>query len=140
MRVLILCTGNSCRSQMAAGYLRQMRPEWQVLSAGTEPAAQVHTLAVKVMAEEGIDIAAEAPRQVADLITQSFDYLVTVCDQANQACPIFSGEVRHRLHIGFPDPAEARGSDIAVEAIFRQVRDDIRQRFAKFSGEAGAAS
>ena len=140
MRVLILCTGNSCRSQMASGYLRQMRPDWQVLSAGTHPVAQVHPLAVKAMAEEGIDLSGEVPRPVADLTSESFDYLVTVCDQADQACPVFSGEVRQRLHIGFPDPAIARGSDEAVEAAFRQVRDDIRQRFAEFADDVGEAN
>ena len=139
MRVLILCTGNSCRSQMAAGFLRQMRPHWQVVSAGTEPAAQVHPLAVKVMAEEGLDLSGEVPRQVAELTRESFDYVVTVCNQANKNCPTFAGEVRHREHIGFPDPALARGSDEELEAIFRQTRDGIRRWFAAFIGEVGEA-
>lgn len=140
MRVLILCTGNSCRSQMAAGFLRQLRPHWQVVSAGTQPADRVHPLAIKVMTEKGVDLSGEVPRQVAELTGESFDYVVTVCDQADRNCPTFAGKVRHRRHIGFPDPAKARGSDEGIEAIFRQVRDDIRQRFAEFVEEVGAAS
>ncbi len=124
---------------MAAGFLRQKRPHWQVESAGTEPAERVHPVAAEVMAEVGIDLSREVPRQVAGLTGESFDYVVTVCDEADKNCPIFSGEVRHRRHIGFPDPALARGSDEAVAAIFRQVRDAIRQRFSALIEEVEAA-
>lgn len=140
MRVLILCTGNSCRSQMVAGFLRQMAPHWQVVSAGTQPAGRVHPLASKVMMEAGVDLSGEVPRQVAELTGESFDYVVSVCDQADKHCPTFTGEVLNRRHIGFPDPAKARGSDEEIEAIFRQVRDDIRRQFAAFVEEVGSAS
>ena len=140
MRILILCTGNSCRSQMAAGFLRQLRPGWEVLSAGTFPAAAVHPRAVALMGEVGIDISAELPQAVGPLVGQPFDAVITVCDNARESCPTFSGPVERRLHAGFPDPAELSGTDAERLAGFRQVRDDIGRRFAALAQEIGGGS
>jgi len=130
--VLILCTGNSCRSQMAEGLLRSFDPSIDVFSAGTKPAAAVHPLAVKVMHEEMIDISANRPKNVDEFLGRAFDYVVTVCDGAKESCPLFTGRVEHRLHIGFDDPAEAEGTKEEVLAVFRRVRNEISQRFRQF--------
>lgn len=131
-RVLILCTGNSCRSQMAEGILRSFDARLEVFSAGTEPAAQVHPLALRVMREIGLDISGQRPKRVSQFLDQSFDYVVTVCGDADQNCPNFRGKVARRLHIGFPDPAKATGTQAEVLHVFRTVRDDIRRRFREF--------
>ena len=138
MRILILCTGNSCRSQMAAALLRQWRPDWEVFSAGTQPADRVHPRTVEVMGETGIDISDRRPQPVAPLTGQAFDALVTVCDQAKEACPVFSGEVARRLHHGFPDPALVAGSEEEVLAEFRLVRDAIADYFRIFAETAAS--
>lgn len=130
--ILILCTGNSCRSQMAEGFLRSFDPELEVHSAGTMPAASVHPLAIRVMQEVGIDISGNQPKSVEVFLSKPIDYVVTVCDGANESCPVFAGEVRHRLHIGFDDPAAATGSEEAVLDVFRRVRDEIRDGFRSF--------
>jgi len=130
--VLILCTGNSCRSQMAEGFLRSFDPELEVFSAGTKPAGEVHPLAVRVMREEWIDIGGYRPKSVEEFTSRPFDWVVTVCDGAKESCPLFTGEVKHRLHIGFDDPAEAEGSREEVLAVFRRVRDEIREGFRSF--------
>jgi arsenate reductase len=131
VNVLILCTGNSCRSQMAEGILKSLDPRLDVRSAGTSPARGVHPKAVAVMKEIGIDISAARPKPVDDFLGGTFDYVVTVCDHANESCPVFTGSVRHRLHIGFEDPAEATGSDAGVTRKFREVRDGIREKFTE---------
>ncbi len=131
-RILILCTGNSCRSQMAEGVLKSLDPSLEVYSAGTDPAAQVHPLAVKVMQEVGIDISHFRPKAVTPFLSTAFDYVITVCDHARETCPVFSGPVSQRLHIGFEDPAAARGTPEEVLAVFRRVRDEIRQAFSEF--------
>ncbi|MBM3163343.1 MAG: arsenate reductase ArsC [Chlorobi bacterium] len=136
--VLILCTGNSCRSQMAEGFLRSFDPELEVFSAGTNPAEAVHPLAVAVMREEWIDISAKRPESVEEFTSMAFDRVVTVCDGAKESCPVFTGEVKHRVHIGFDDPAEAEGSREEVLAVFRRVRDEIREGFRSFSNEMQA--
>ncbi len=128
-KILILCTGNSCRSQMAEGFLKSMDPSLQVFSAGTKPAARVHPLAVKVMKELGIDIGGNKTKNVGEFINDSFDYVITVCDNAKETCPVFIGKVEHRLHLGFEDPAEAAGEDEKVLAVFRRVRDEIKRAF-----------
>jgi len=133
--VLILCTGNSCRSQMAEGFLRSFDPELEVFSAGTKPAEAVHPLAVKVMHEEWIDIGGYRPKSVGEFIDRPFDWVVTVCDGAKESCPLFTGEVKHRVHIGFDDPAEAEGSREEQLAVFRRVRDEINLRFRQFYNE-----
>ena len=131
-RILILCTGNSCRSQMAEGVLRFLDPGLEVSSAGTRPAAQVHPQAVRVMGEIGIDISGHSTRAVEQFLGQDFDYVITVCDDARENCPVFTGAVRHRLHMGFDDPARATGTEDEIRAVFRRVRDEIRSRFEEF--------
>ncbi|MFO7617372.1 MAG: arsenate reductase ArsC [Bacteroidales bacterium] len=132
MKVLILCTGNSCRSQMAQGFLQFFHPDWEVLSAGTHPAGQVNPLAIKVMAEKGIDISRERPKLVDSFIADEFDYVVTVCDGAREVCPVFTGKVKHRLHIGFEDPSDHQGPEEEVLPVYRKVRDQIGDRFSRF--------
>lgn len=132
MKILILCTGNSCRSQMAQAYLRQFGPELEVHSAGTEPALSVHPKAVRVMQEENIDISLNRPAHVNDYLDQDFDYVITVCDGAKENCPVFGGQVKHRLHLGFEDPAAAMGSEDEIMATFRRVRDQIKTSFSAF--------
>jgi len=127
-RVLILCTGNSCRSQMAEAWVnRLLAGRWEARSAGTAPAPVVHPLAVAVMAEEGIDISGARPELVDARLGEHWDLVVTVCDSAKEACPVFPGPVR-RMHVGFEDPAEAVGSEEERLAVFRRVRDEIRSR------------
>jgi arsenate reductase len=132
IKILILCTGNSCRSQMAEGFLKSFDPALDVYSAGTEPSSAIHPKAVRVMQEIGIDISHGRPKNVEQFLTQNFDYVITVCDHAKETCPVFSGKVAHRLHIGFDDPAEATGSEEEVLAVFRRVRDEIKNAFQAF--------
>jgi arsenate reductase (thioredoxin) len=133
--VLILCTGNSCRSQMAEGFLRSFDSSLEVFSAGTKPADEVHPLAVQVMREEWIDISGYRPKSVEQFLDRAFDYVVTVCDSANESCPLFTGSVGARVHIGFDDPAVAEGSREERLAVFRRVRDEINLQFRKFYNE-----
>lgn len=132
VRVLILCTGNSARSQMTAGFLKSFDSGMEVYSAGTAPAPRVNPYAVKAMNEIGIDISGGVPKNVGQFLGQSFDFVVTVCDDADKNCPNFRGKVGKRLHIGFPDPAKAIGTDEEKLTVFRRVRDDIRARFREF--------
>jgi arsenate reductase (thioredoxin) len=126
--VLFLCTGNSCRSQMAEGLVNGfLAPEWQAYSAGTRPSGYVHPLAIRAMAELGIDLGGHYSKSPEALSDQSFDLVVTVCDSAAEECPIWLGEGRV-VHISFPDPAEATGSDEEAFQVFRSVRDDIRRK------------
>ena len=127
MRILILCTGNSCRSQMGHGWMQSFDDTLEVCSAGTEPAYCVNPLAVKVMKEVGIDISRHVPKSVNDYLEQSWDYVITVCGGANESCPSFTGTVKHRLHIGFDDPSKVDGTDEFVLSEFRRVRDEIRK-------------
>lgn len=132
MNVLILCTGNSCRSQMAHGFLQALDKNLNVYSGGTAPATHVNAKAVEVMKEVGIDISSHVPTHVNAYLHQEWDYVITVCGRAHASCPIFTGHVRHRLHIGFDDPATATGTDEQITDTFRRVRDEIRERFAAF--------
>jgi len=132
MKVLILCTGNSCRSQMAHGFLQSFDPNITVCSAGTEPAEQINSKAAVVMKEVGIDITSHYPKMVDLYIDEEWDYVITVCDHANETCPMFSGKVKHRLHLGFEDPSEATGSDEYIWSEFRRIRDQIKNRFYDF--------
>ena len=132
MKILILCTGNSCRSQMAEGFLQSFDPELEVYSAGTNPSSEVHPKAVKVMQEIGIDISAKQPKDVDTFINEPFDYVITVCGHAKENCPAFAGEVNNRIHIGFYDPAEATGTEDEVLKVFRNVRDKINIDFRNF--------
>lgn len=132
MRILILCTGNSCRSQMAEGFLKSFDPSMEVFSAGTNPSSQVHPKAVQVMKEIGIDLSQNYPKNVDEFLEQPFDYVITVCDHAKETCPVFTGKVKEQLHIGFEDPAEATGTEEEILAVFRRIRDEIKRDFHKF--------
>jgi len=131
-RVLILCTGNVCRSQMAAAFLRSFDPWLDVQSAGVEPAERIAPLTMRVMEEAGISLANARSRDVREFVAQSFDFVVTVCDHARETCPVFTGPVENRRHFGFEDPGNARGTEAERLAIFRSTRDAIRERFLKF--------
>ena len=123
-RVLILCTGNSARSQMAEGWLRHLAGDrFDVFSAGTHPST-VNPLAIVVMQERGIDISQHRSKSVKEFTDQPFDFVITVCDQAAEACPVFPGPAR-RLHWSFPDPAAVTGSKAARLQAFRHVRDTL---------------
>jgi arsenate reductase len=130
MKILILCTGNSCRSQMAHGFLQSFNKNITVRSAGTEPASQVNPKAVAVMKEKGIDISHHKPTMVNEYLNKEWDYVITVCDHANETCPVFFGKVKSRLHIGFEDPSHATGTDDYIWGEFRRVRDEIRDAFS----------
>jgi arsenate reductase (thioredoxin) len=131
MKILILCTGNSCRSQMAHGFLQSFDKNIVVRSAGTEPAKQVNQIAVKVMHEAGIDISHHTPKRVDQYLNDEWDYVITVCDSANETCPAFSGKVKNRLHIGFEDPSHATGTDEFILSEFHRIRDEIKAAFHK---------
>ena len=133
MKVLILCTGNSCRSQMAEGILKKLKPSWLVKSAGTKPAEAVHPKAVQVMKELGIDISGAKPEHTDKYIGDNWDTVITVCGDAEEKCPLFTGNVKEKLHIGFFDPAKAEGSEEEVYKIFQDVRDEIKIRFTEFA-------
>lgn len=132
MKILILCTGNSCRSQMAHGFIQAFHPDYDIHSAGTKPALQVNPKAVKVMAEAGVDISSHYPKNVDIYLNDEWDYVITVCGGANESCPNFIGKVHNRLHIGFDDPSDATGSDEYIMSEFHRVRDEIRNKFATF--------
>lgn len=128
-KILILCTGNSCRSQMAEGFLRSIGPELQVFSAGTHPAKTVNPNSVIVMNEIGVDITSQFPKDVNNFVNESFDYVITVCDNAKEICPVFTGKVKKKLHLGFVDPADAKGSKEKIINEYREVRDEIMSAF-----------
>jgi len=134
-RILILCTGNSCRSQMIEGFLKSFDSELEVFSAGTIPAEKVNPNSVIVMDEVDIDISSQFPQNVDEFVNQSFDYVITVCDNAKEVCPVFSGEVKHQVHLPFDDPADATGTEEEVLAVYRRVRDEIKEKFAQFYNE-----
>ena len=128
-RILILCTGNSCRSQMAEAFLRSFDPDLEVFSAGTAPARAVHPKAIRAMEEVGLQLTGARPKSVDEYLGQGFDYVITVCDNAKETCPLFTGNVRARLHMGFDDPAAARGTAEEVIREFRRIREEIREAF-----------
>ena len=132
MKILILCTGNSCRSQMAHGFLQSFDSRLEVYSAGTKPAEKVNPMAVKVMGEMGIDLSSHTPKSVNLYTGQEWDYVITVCGGASESCPMFTGEVKNRLHIGFDDPSEAIGTQEFINSEFHRVRDEIKARFYEF--------
>jgi len=117
---------------MAEAFLRSFDPQVEAYSAGTDPSVRVHPRAVKVMKEVGLDIAGQHPKRIDDFLDEAFDYVITVCDNAREHCPLFTGEVRHRLHIGFDDPAEATGTDKEIDQVFRRVRDEIHEEMIAF--------
>ena len=127
-RVLILCTGNSARSQLAEALVNdRLGKTWEAFSAGTQPAAQVNPNALAVLAEIGIQTAGSHPKHISTFIGQPFDVIITVCDDAAENCPVWLGQGK-RLHIGFPDPAQVKGSDDVVLAAFRETRDAVAAR------------
>jgi arsenate reductase len=130
--LLILCTGNSCRSQMAEGFLKELADDLLIVqSAGMKPAEKVHPLAVKVMEEIGIDISQNSCKHVNLFLDKKIDTLITVCDHADQSCPSLPSSVK-RHHFSFPDPAEATGTEAEKLQIFRQVRDDISKLMSAY--------
>jgi len=131
MKILILCTGNSCRSQMAQGFLQSFDDRITVCSAGTKPTGNINKKAVKVMAEIGIDISHNTSKSVEKYIKDEWDYVITVCGGANEDCPVFIGKVKHRLHIGFEDPSKVEGSEEFIWNEFYRVRNKIKEEFYK---------
>lgn len=132
MKILILCTGNSCRSQMAESFLKSFDNTLGAFSAGTKPSGHVHSKTIQVMAELGIDLSKNRSKSVNEFLDESFDYVITVCGSAKETCPVFRGEVNHRLHIGFDDPAEATGTEEFILSEFRRIRDQIQRDFQQF--------
>ncbi len=133
-RVLILCTGNSCRSQIAEGWWRKLGGDkWDVFSAGSKPVGFVHPLAVEAMREVDVDLSAQSSKHVDEFAGQPFDLVITVCDSAREACPTLPGAERTE-HWLFDDPAAAAGTSGEVLVAFQQVCDQIRDRIASFLG------
>ena len=128
-RILIICTGNSCRSQMAEGWLRSFDKSMDVFSAGTHPEKVVNPFAVRAMKEVGIDISNQKPEHVDRFLNDNFDFVITVCDNARIACPLFKGNINKQIHIGFDDPAEATGTEEEMLQVYRRVRDEIKTEF-----------
>ena len=131
-KILILCTGNSCRSQMAHGFLQSFSKDLIVRSAGTQPAKQVNQTAAKVMKELGIDIYTHTPQLVDKYINEEWDYVITVCDDANETCPAFMGKVKQRIHMGFEDPSHKTGTPEYVMSEYYRIRDMIKEQFHSF--------
>ena len=130
-KVMILCTGNSARSQMAEGLLRSMAGErFEIASAGVSP-SNVRPEAIEAMRELGVDISNHRSKSVDEFLGQEFDYVITVCDNANEQCPVFPGNTK-RIHWSFDDPAAANGDEEQRLVVFRRVRDEIRQRLQLF--------
>ena len=131
--ILILCTGNSCRSHLAEGILqRELGDKFRVASAGSKPAGYVHPLAIRAMAEIGIDISDHRSRHMDEFLSQDVDTVITVCGNADQACPMFPGQV-NRHHFPFDDPAHAKGTEEENMAVFVRVRDEIRRVFKAYA-------
>lgn len=131
--ILILCTGNSCRSHLAEGLLREaLGPQFRVASAGSKPAGYVHPLGIRAMAEIGIDISDHRSKHLDEFLTDEVETVITVCGNADQACPVFPGQV-NRHHWPFDDPAHATGTEDEQMAVFRRVRDEIAQVFRAYA-------
>ncbi|MDA3866067.1 MAG: arsenate reductase ArsC [Salinivirgaceae bacterium] len=135
MQILILCTGNSCRSQMAQAFLQSFDSRLTLASAGTEPSGYVHPKAIEVMKEEKIDISQNNSESVDQYLNTAWDFVITVCGGARETCPAFTGKVGQLLHIGFDDPAEATGTEDEILSEFRRVRDEIKRDFFTFYNE-----
>jgi len=133
--VLILCTGNSCRSHMAEGILRQAAGDFlDVQSAGSKPSGYVHPLAIKALAEIGIDISQHRSKSMTEFLQQPVETVITVCGNADQVCPHYPGQV-DRFHWPFDDPAHATGTEDEILAVFRRVRDEIKEKFEAYAVE-----
>ena len=132
-KILVLCTGNSCRSHLAEGILQKALGDgFRVASAGSKPAGYVHPLGIKAMAEIGIDIGNHRSKHLDEYLTDEVETVITVCGNADQVCPVFPGQV-NRHHWGFDDPAHATGSEEEQMAVFRRVRDEIRRVFEAYA-------
>ena len=131
MKILILCTGNSCRSQMAQGFFQSFDTRIEVTSAGTEPSGKLNRKAVEVMKEIDIDINHQTSDSVDIYLNSEWDYVITVCSNANENCPVFPGKVKQRLHIGFDDPSLATGTPEFIQSEYYRVRDEIKKTFYK---------
>jgi arsenate reductase len=125
---------------MAEGFIRTLDPGFEVYSAGTRPEKEVNKYAIEVMKEIGIDISTHYPKNADKYIKDSFDYVITVCDNAREVCPVFTGNVKNRLHMGFEDPFGAQGSTEEKLAVYRKVRDEIRRDFIKFYKEISSGN
>lgn len=132
MKILILCTGNSCRSQMAHGFLQSFDDKQEVYSAGTQASGKLNQKAVEVMKEIGIDISHHTSDSIDMYLNDVWDYVITVCGGANESCPTFTGKVKNRLHIGFDDPSDAKGTEEYIHSEFIRVRDEIQKAFLDF--------
>ncbi len=131
--ILVLCTGNSCRSHLAEGLLQAaLGPGYHVASAGSNPAGYVHPLAIRAMAEIDLDISAQTSKHLNEFLTQNVETVITVCGKADQVCPLFPGQV-NRHHFPFDDPAHAEGTEEEQFAVFRRVRDEIRAVFEAYA-------
>ncbi len=117
---------------MAEGILKSLDGGLKVYSAGTRPEKRVNPYAIEVMKEIGIDISGQFPQNINEFTGNSFDFVITVCDNAKEVCPVFSGDVKNRLHIGFDDPADAKGTDEEILCVYRRVRDEIKSEFIRF--------
>jgi len=135
MKILIICTGNSCRSQMAEAFLQSFDSNLIVFSAGTKPEDKVDDMAIAVMQELGIDMSQKIPKSVEKYINEYWDYVITVCDNAKETCPVFLGDVRHRIHIGFEDPSNIQGSYEYRLNEYRRIRDEIKEKFLQLYNE-----
>jgi len=135
MKILILCTGNSCRSQMAHGFLQSFDPRLEVSSAGTEASGKLNINAVEVMKEAGIDISHHTSDSVERYLGDEWDYVITVCGGANENCPVFIGKVKNRLHMGYDDPSHATGTPEFIQSEYYRVRDEIKEGFRKLYKE-----
>ena len=131
MKILILCTGNSCRSQMAHGFLQSFDKNLIVCSAGTQASGKLNEKAIQVMSEAGIDISHHTSDSIDKYLDEEWDYVITVCGGANESCPAFLGKVKNRMHIGFDDPSHAEGTPEFIMSEFYRVRDEIKIAFRK---------
>lgn len=132
MKILVICTGNSCRSQMAHGFLNSFNNELEVYSAGVSPAYKVMPETIEVMAEKGIDISGHFPEDVVGFLKVPFDYVITVCDYAYDVCPTFTGDVKHQIFMPYPDPITAKGNYNERLDVYRKTRDAIEEGFYNF--------
>ena len=130
-KILFLCTGNSCRSQIAEGFALDMG--WDAYSAGTKPEIEVNPFAIKVMTEIDIDISNHIPQSVNEYLDENFNIIATVCNNAHETCPVYTSSSKHQIHHGFEDPADATGSDGEITKVYRRIRDEIRVWVAKLS-------
>ena len=130
LKILVICTGNSARSQMAEGFLKHYKKEWEVYSAGTKPKS-LNPLAVKIMSEKGIDISGYKSKHIDLFLNKKFDYVVTVCDNAKESCPVFPGNAKY-LHWSLKDPAAIEGTKEEKLTAFRKIRDEIQNKVLEF--------